>query len=191
MKIALVSPYDYPYPGGVTEHIAALDKHFRALGHDTRIIAASTTDEDILGDHVIKVSGAVSPVPFSGSTARITLSPQVYRRVKQILKDEKFDVVHVHEPGVPVLSLVVLRHSHALNVGTFHAYRESNALYEYARPLLSRIFNRLDGRIFVSEAVREYITSCLSASSCHLALASSMVIFPASNCAWISACFCS
>lgn len=158
MKIALVSPYDYPYPGGVTEHITALDKHFRALGHDTRIIAASTTDEDILGDHVIKVSGAVSPVPFSGSTARITLSPQVYRRVKQILKDEKFDVVHVHEPGVPVLSLVVLRHSHALNVGTFHAYRESNALYEYARPLLSRIFNRLDGRIFVSEAVREYIT---------------------------------
>ncbi|MGE5264699.1 MAG: glycosyltransferase family 4 protein [Acidobacteriota bacterium] len=158
MKIALVSPYDYPYPGGVTEHIAALDKHFRALGHDTRIIAASTTDEDILGDHVIKVSGAVSPVPFSGSTARITLSPQVYRRVKKILKDEKFDVVHVHEPGVPVLSLVVLRHSHALNVGTFHAYRESNALYEYGGPLVKRIFNRLDGRIFVSEAVREYIT---------------------------------
>jgi phosphatidylinositol alpha-mannosyltransferase len=41
MKIALVSPYDYPYPGGVTEHVNALDKHFRALGHDTRIIAAS------------------------------------------------------------------------------------------------------------------------------------------------------
>lgn len=158
MKIALVSPYDYPYPGGVTEHITALDRNFRALGHDTRIIAASSTDEDVLGNHVIKVSGAVSPVPFSGSTARVTLSPQVYRRVKQILRDEKFDVVHVHEPGVPMLSLVVLRHSHALNVGTFHAYRESNALYEYARPLLRRIFNRLDGRIFVSDAVREYIT---------------------------------
>jgi phosphatidylinositol alpha-mannosyltransferase len=158
MKIALVSPYDYPYPGGVTEHITALDKIFRALGHDTRIIAASSTDEDVLGDHVIKVSGAVSPVPFSGSTARITLSPQVYRRVKQILRDEKFDVVHVHEPGVPILSLVVLRHSHTLNVGTFHAFRESNALYEYAGRLLKRVFNRLDGRIFVSEAVREYIT---------------------------------
>jgi phosphatidylinositol alpha-mannosyltransferase len=158
MKIALVSPYDYPYPGGVTEHIAALDKHFRALGHDTRIIAASTTDEDVLGDHVIKVSGAVSPVPFSGSTARITLSPRVYRRVKKILQTEKFDVVHVHEPGVPVLSLVVLRHSHALNVGTFHAYRESNALYEYTGRLIEPVFNRLDGRIFVSDAVREYIT---------------------------------
>lgn len=158
MKIALVTPYDFPYPGGVTEHITALDKHFRGLGHDTRIIAASSTDEDVLGEHVIKVSGAVAPVSFSGSKARITLSPQVYRRVKKILKDENFDVVHVHEPTVPILSLVVLRHSHALNVGTFHAYRESNVLYEYMRPLVSRVINRLDGRIFVSDAVREYIT---------------------------------
>lgn len=157
MKIALVTPYDFPYPGGVTEHITALDKHFRALGHNTRIIAASSTDEDVLGEHVIKVSGAVAPVSFSGSKARITLSPQVYRRVKKILKDENFDVVHVHEPTVPILSLVVLRHSHALNVGTFHAYRESNVLYEYMRPLVSRVINRLDGRIFVSDAVREYI----------------------------------
>jgi phosphatidyl-myo-inositol alpha-mannosyltransferase len=158
MKIALVSPYDYPYPGGVTEHIAALDQHFRALGNDTRIIAASSTDEDVLSDHIIKVSGAVASVPFSGSKARITLSPQVYRRIKEILKNEQFDIVHVHEPGVPILSLVVLQHSHALNVGTFHAYRESNALFTYARPLVKRIFGRLDGRIFVSEAVRDYIT---------------------------------
>jgi phosphatidylinositol alpha-mannosyltransferase len=57
-----------------------------------------------------------------------------------------------------MLSLIVLRHSHAVNVGTFHAYRESNVLYEYMRPLLQRVFNRLDGRIFVSGAVRDYIT---------------------------------
>ena len=158
MKIALVSPYDYPYPGGVTEHITALDKEFRALGHDTRILAASTTDEDVLSEHVIKVSGAVSNVSFSGSKARITLSLSVYRRIKQILKQEKFDVVHVHEPTVPILSLAVLRHSHALNVGTFHAYRESNAIYGSLRPLLQRVFNRLDGRIFVSEPVREYVS---------------------------------
>lgn len=158
MKIALVTPYDYPYPGGVTEHIMHLDREFRARGHDTRIIAASTQDQDELDGHVLKVSGAVAPVPFSGSTARITLSPRVYRRVKQILRDEKFDIVHAHEPGAPVLGPVVLRHSHAVNVGTFHAYRESNSFYEIARPLMGRIYKRLDGRIFVSEAVREYIT---------------------------------
>ncbi len=158
MKIALVTPYDYPFPGGVTEHIRHLDREFRARGHDTRIIAASTEGEETLDSHVLKVSGAVSPIPFSGSTARITVSPQVYLRVQKILKEEQFDVVHVHEPAVPLLCLTVLRHSHAVNVGTFHAYRETNALYEYARPLAKRIFGRLDGRIFVSTAVRDYIT---------------------------------
>ncbi len=158
MKIALVTPYDYPYPGGVTEHIMQVDREFRARGHDTRIIAASTEDQDALGTNVIKVSGALSPIPFSGSTARITLSPRVYRRVKKILQDEKFDVVHVHEPAVPLLCLAVLRHSHAVNVGTFHAYREANALYEYTLPVGRRVLGRLDGRICVSEAVRDYIT---------------------------------
>jgi phosphatidyl-myo-inositol alpha-mannosyltransferase len=157
MKIALVTPYDYPFPGGVTEHIMHLDREFRARGHDTRIIAASTEDQDALGTNVIKVSGAVAPIPFSGSTARITLSPRVYRRVKKILTTEKFDIVHVHEPGVPLLCLTVLRHSHAVNVGTFHAYRETNALYEYGRPLAARVFGRLDGRIVVSTVVRDYV----------------------------------
>jgi phosphatidylinositol alpha-mannosyltransferase len=158
MKIALVSPYDYPYPGGVTEHIAALDKHFRALGHDTRIIAPSTTQGNELDDHIIRVSDEISNVHFSGSTARITLSPAVYRRVKKILNDEKFDIVHVHEPTVPMLSVAVLRHSHAVNVGTFHAYRESNAIYEYMRPIVKSFVDRLDGRICVSDVVREYVT---------------------------------
>lgn len=158
MKIALVSPYDYPFPGGVTEHIAALDKHFRALGHDTRIIAPSTTNGHGLSNHVICVSDEVSNVSFSGSKARIALSPAVYRRVKKILEEEQFDVVHVHEPTVPMISVAVLRHSHAINVGTFHAYRESNAIYEYMRPIVKSIVDKLDGRICVSEVVREYIT---------------------------------
>lgn len=158
MKIALVSPYDYPYPGGVTEHVTALDKHFRALGHDTRIIAASSTDEDVLSDHIIKVSGAILPVSVSGSKARVAYSPQVYQRVKKILREEKFDVVHIHEPTIPMLSIAVLRHSHAINVGTFHAYRESSPAYAYMRPLFKRVFGRLDGRIFVSDAVQEFIT---------------------------------
>ncbi len=158
MKIALVTPYDYPYPGGVTEHIAALDQYFRAMGHDTRIIAASSQDQDELGDHIIKVSGAVAPMPFSGSKARIAVAPIVYRRVKKILSDEKFDVVHVHEPAVPILSLVVLRHSHAVNVGTFHAYRESNnPAYEVMGALLRRQFKTLDGRIAVSSVVCQYL----------------------------------
>ncbi|MCX7840416.1 MAG: glycosyltransferase family 4 protein, partial [Anaerolineae bacterium] len=158
MKIALVTPYDYACPGGVNEHVTALHHEFRALGHTTLILAAATAHEDRLGEGVIKVSGAISPIPMSGSTARITLAPQVYQRVQKILRDEKFDVVHVHEPAVPMLSLAVLRLSRALNIGTFHAFRETNALYEYAAPVVRRVLNRLNGRICVSDAVRDYIT---------------------------------
>jgi phosphatidylinositol alpha-mannosyltransferase len=156
MKIALVTPYDYPYPGGVTEHIMQLDREFRRRGYDTRIIAASSQDSEPLQDNVIKVSGAVSTFPFSGSNVRLTISPQVYRRVKKILQQENFDIVHAHEPAAPLLCPIVLRHSHAVNVGTFHAYRETNTVYQMARPLLRPVYNKLDGRIFVSQAVRDF-----------------------------------
>ena len=91
MKIALVSPYDYPYPGGVVRHIFYLDKEFRRLGHDVRIIAACSEDVGDVPRQVIKVSGSIAHIPFAGSVGRITLSPRVYRRVKKILKREQFD----------------------------------------------------------------------------------------------------
>lgn len=161
MKIALVSPYDYPYPGGVTKHISALYDCFHRLGHEVKIIAACSDNGDNVPDHVIKVSGFIAPVPFSGSVARISLAPSIYRRVKRLLRQERFDVIHIHEPMTLALPLVVLHHCkvtpHAVIVGTFHAYRESSAGYNYGKPILQRFFQRLDGRIAVSKASRDYI----------------------------------
>jgi phosphatidylinositol alpha-mannosyltransferase len=164
MKIALVSPYDYPYPGGVVKHIFYLDREFRRLGHDVRIIAACSEDVGDVPPQVIKVSGSIAHIPFAGSVGRITLSPRVYRRVKKILKREQFDVIHVHEPLTPALPLSVLRHvplsPRSVVVGTFHAYRESaHPGYEYVKPIFEPFFNRLDGRIVVSEAVRDLLAS--------------------------------
>jgi phosphatidylinositol alpha-mannosyltransferase len=164
MKIALVSPYDYPYPGGVVNHIFYLDREFRRLGHDVHIIAACSEDVGEVPQQVIKVSGSIAHVPFAGSVGRITLSPRVYRRVKKILKQEQFDVIHLHEPMTPTLPLSVLRHvplsPQSVVVGTFHAYRENNHPgYEYVKPIFKRFFGRLDGRIAVSEAVRDFLTS--------------------------------
>ncbi len=165
MKIALVTPYDYPYPGGVTEHIAHLSRCFQRWGHQVSILAPSSYDEEELGDNVVKLSSSVLPLPVSGSKSRITISPAVYRRVKRLLKQGAFDVVHLHEPLMPVLPLVVLRHSHAPNVGTFHAYREmdANNPYAFARPALLPFFNKLDVRIAVSEAAREAVARCFPA----------------------------
>ncbi len=164
MKIALVSPYDYPYPGGVVKHIFYLDREFRRLGHDVRIIAACSEDVGDVPEQVIKVSGSIAHVPFAGSVGRITLSPRVYRRVKKILKQEQFDVIHIHEPLTPALSLSVLRHvplsPQSVVVGTFHAYRENNHPgYEYIKRFFERFFERLDGRIAVSEVVRDFMFS--------------------------------
>lgn len=157
MKIAQVSPYDYPYAGGVQEHIHYLSEHFQAMGHQVQILAPSSADADELDGNVIKVSDTIVPVPFSGSIVRITISPRVYRRVKHILEEGQFDIIHLHEPMVPILSLVVLRHAKAVTVGTFHAYRESHTAYEFGKPLLQPFIDRLDGKIVVSEAARSTV----------------------------------
>jgi phosphatidylinositol alpha-mannosyltransferase len=98
VKIALVTPYDYPFPGGVTEHIRHLDHEFRARGHETRIIAPSSQQETPLDANVIKVSDHVLPLPFNGSTARIALAPEIVPHVEEVLNDEQFDVVHYMSP---------------------------------------------------------------------------------------------
>jgi phosphatidylinositol alpha-mannosyltransferase len=156
MKIALVSPYDHAVAGGVRTHINGLDKEFRARGHEVKILTPAS-DPSTLADNVLCVSDHVVPIGFNGSKARITLSLSVYRNVKRILKAEQFDVVHIHEPLVPTLPIFVLRHSHSVNIGTFHAYRESYAGYDYTKVILRRIMQRLDARTVVSPAVLAYI----------------------------------
>jgi phosphatidylinositol alpha-mannosyltransferase len=156
LKIALVSPYDYPYPGGVTEHIHHLEMEFVRRGHVVKIIAPSSSSKLELSDNIYRIGGIV-PVSVSGSIARITLSPGSYRWVKQILNRERFDIVHLHEPLMPVLCLVALRHSKSVNVGTFHAYREGNFAYLAGKAVLQRFIGRLHGRIAVSGPARELV----------------------------------
>jgi len=158
VKIALVSPYDCAVPGGVMEHILHLAQEFQDRGHVVKIMApCSRSDYEPLIDVDIYKVGRPVPVPVSGSVARVSLSLRLSRRVKQILRRERFDIVHVHEPLMPALCPTVLWHSHAVNVGTFHAYREKLRAYQYSKPLLRRFFNRIDGLVAVSPAARDYV----------------------------------
>ena len=159
MKIALVSPYDYAYPGGVTEHISHLNAQFRSMGHEVRILAPSSQpEEELPHEYLYRVGKTIVKVPMNASVARISLSLTLSRQVKEILAKERFDVVHLHEPLAPALPITVLRHSRTVNVGTFHTYRRSHFAYLYGKPLLKRYFNRLQGRIAVSDAARELIS---------------------------------
>jgi len=119
LKIALVSPYDYPYPGGVTEHISHLATEFRSRGHEVHIMAPQSAGVRDQTDEIVHAVGTVVPVPANGSVARISLSLRLSRKVKDVLEREKFDVIHLHEPLLPALPITVLRHSHTVNIGTF------------------------------------------------------------------------
>ncbi len=160
MKIALVSPYDWNVPGGVNTHVRALAEQLRGRGHEAKILAPAAQDVD---DPNVITLGRPWPVAASGTVVRIALDPRVGKHVKEVLTREQFDVVHVHEPLMPVLPIYVLRHARAANpgcvtVGTFHATKDGgNRLYAYGRRLLKRWFHELDGKIAVSPPASQYI----------------------------------
>ncbi|MBI4498117.1 MAG: glycosyltransferase family 4 protein [Chloroflexi bacterium] len=157
MRIALVSPYDYATPGGVTAHIVRLREEFTRLGHHVRIIAPSSRPEDPPDSGVI-VCGRPWAIPANGSVARIAISLRLSSQVKAILQREAFDVVHLHEPLVPTLAITVLRFSQSVNVGTFHAHSDRSLAYFYGKRILKRWFRKLDGKIAVSRPAMEFVS---------------------------------
>lgn len=158
MKIALVSPYDLAVPGGVNVHLTHLARHFRALGHEVRLYGPSSGPPVMGEDDGVTAIGKPRSIHASGSVARITLDPRVAGQVKAVLAAEQFDVVHVHEPLMPLLPIQFLRFSEAVNVGTFHAAKDGgNRLYQYSKTILKRYFRRLDGKIAVSPAAERLV----------------------------------
>ncbi len=157
MKIALVSPYNFHHPGGVSEHIGHLQTEFRRLGHEVVVIAPRATQGGIeVGDGFYGVGRAVT-IPAGGARARLTFDVTLYADVKALMRRERFDVVHLHEPLMPVLPYMVLLNSTSVNVATFHAFRNVNHWYTVFKPYMSFVLGRLDGRIAVSEPAREFV----------------------------------
>jgi phosphatidyl-myo-inositol alpha-mannosyltransferase len=154
MKVALVSPYDWAHPGGVSEHIRHLARQLRNLGHDVRMLAPSSRKDEDADFYRI---GGVVPIRLNDSVARITLSFNLARRVQEIMDTEAFDVLHLHEPFMPALPLTVLRMSHVPSVGTFHAYAKRNLGYYYGRPFFAPYLRRLQETIAVSGPAREFL----------------------------------
>src|SRR5687768_7481878 len=109
LNIGLVSPYDYSSQGGVTEHLKHLSHELQSLGHVTKILAPFSSERDEMPENVYPL-GAVTPIPANGSVARISISPDLGRTIKAILRTERFDVIHVHEPLMPAVPWLVLRH---------------------------------------------------------------------------------
>jgi phosphatidylinositol alpha-mannosyltransferase len=158
LKIALVSPYDLAYPGGVANHIFALEREFIKMGHKVKLIAPASRGAN--SDERLICLGRSWPTPSSGSVARITFTPWMASMVKPVLEREKFDVIHLHEPLVPMLCTTILRLTRSATVGTFHAMDSRG--YTQWKPFtilfLKKWFRKLDGRIAVSKPARDFIS---------------------------------
>ena len=159
MKIAMVSPYDFTWPGGVTAHVAQLARALGRSGHEVQVLAPHSPSRDFQDSDLLVPFGRSVPLPSGGSTARVTLSWWLYPKIRALLKKEQFDIIHLHEPMVPILPLCVLEFSKSVNVGTFHASYSRQHLYRAFQPIIKRWQKRLHGSIAVSPAARRYVNN--------------------------------
>ncbi|MDP2731300.1 MAG: glycosyltransferase family 4 protein [Dehalococcoidales bacterium] len=167
MKIALVSPYDFAYPGGVTNHISSLARQLTLMGHEIKVFAPASKAVATLGDEFIPM-GKARPVPVRGSVVRISLSLRLASTIKASLEKEKFDIIHLHEPFAPMLCSSMLRFSNTVNIGTFHACdgMPGYNIYKFGRPIstimLRRRLRKLNGKIAVSFAAKQFASKYVS-----------------------------
>lgn len=154
MRIAIVAPYDLASHGGIASHIRAQGRALSALGHAVRIFGPASKP---LTNGETAVAGSTT-VTFGGTSSGAAFNPSVFQRIAALFAAEPFDVVHVHEPLMPLLPWAAVWAATAPVVATFHVYRETgHRWYPLARPLLQSIVNRIDARIAVSEAARRTV----------------------------------
>src|SRR5829696_8344233 len=166
MRVALVSPYSWTYPGGVTRHIEALATELLAAGHDVRVLAPF--DPDVrrtavlhrgarpqvrpLPDWLVPLGPTIG-WPSNGAVSNLAHTPYAVATLRRELRAGRFDVVHLHEPVAPVIGWDALVSTRAPLVGTFHCYSESVAPHMVGALMgARRRVNRLSLRIAVSEA---------------------------------------
>lgn len=148
MRIALVSPYDWTVPGGVNSHVTNLAQQFMRRGHEVMIVAPASRQTGREPPYVRIIGHSSIGLPASGSVANVSLSFNLGPRVKHLLERERFDVVHVHEPFMPLLPFQFVRYSRTTNVATFHAAAEGGKrLYAYSRHIIEPWLHNIHGRI--------------------------------------------
>ena len=152
MRIGIACPYSWDVPGGVQQHIRDLAEALIGLGHDVSVIAPADDDRPLPG--YVVPAGKAMPVPYNGSVARLAFGPLSVSRVRRWVRDGSFDVLHVHEPAVPSLSLLACWVASGPIVATVHTAMPRSRVLLAAQPVLRSALEKIDGRIAVSEAAR-------------------------------------
>ncbi|QNN52509.1 glycosyltransferase family 4 protein [Nocardioides mesophilus] len=156
MRIGIVCPYSLDTPGGVQNHVKDLAEALLARGHHVSVLAP--TDETDLPAYVVRAGRAV-PVPYNGSVARVSFGPVVAARVRRWLKEGDFDVLHLHEPATPSISLLALWAAECPVVATFHTSNVRSRAMSASAAILRPSMEKVAARIAVSELAREMLVN--------------------------------
>ena len=166
MKVGIVVPFSWSYIGGVSEHAEAQAEALERLGFDTRLIMGDDPpgtvwrllhpDAGRLDRRPARVKsiGTSVTVPANNSRTHIVLSQLAEQRLRRLLKRERFDLLHLHEPMTPALCVSALAHARSPVVGTWHATGELGWM-KGGMPMWGMLMERIDYRIAVSEVARQ------------------------------------
>ena len=152
MRIGIVCPYAWDVPGGVQFHVRDLAEHLIALGHEVSVLAPA--DDELPVPPYLVAAGRAVPVPYNGSVARLSFGFLSAARVRRWLHDGGFDVLHLHEPVTPSLSILACWAASGPIVATFHTSNPRSRAMIAAEPLMQPALEKISARIAVSEYAR-------------------------------------
>ena len=158
-RIGIVCPYGWDTPGGVQSHVGDLAQYLIRQGHYVSVLAPAI-DEDNLPDFVTSAGRPIA-IPYNGAVARVLFGPIAFSRVRHWISNGNFDVLHLHEPAIPSISLLACWAAEGPMVGTFHAAAKRQKVTFAVAPILEPVIEKLTARIAVSEAARETLTEHL------------------------------
>jgi phosphatidylinositol alpha-mannosyltransferase len=159
VRIGIVTEYYEPSVGGIQEHVRHFSREARRLGHRVTVVTSTMPDveagprpaPDPDGPVVLRV-GRSFPLYNNGGVGRVTGGARLSGAIRDLLREERFDVVHVHAPLTPVLPLLAIHHATGPVVGTFHTHFHPGFAFRMAGRVLQRYLDRLDAAIAVSRA---------------------------------------
>ncbi|NDJ89508.1 glycosyltransferase family 4 protein [Mycolicibacter kumamotonensis] len=163
MRIGMVCPYSFDVPGGVQAHVLQLAEVLRARGHEVSVLAPASPHVE-LPDYVVSAGKALA-IPYNGSVARLQFSPAAHRKVKKWLMRGEFDVLHLHEPNAPSLSMLALNVAEGPIVATFHTSTTKSLTLSMAQGLLRPMHEKIIGRIAVSDLARRWQMEALGSDA--------------------------
>jgi len=163
LRIGMVCPYSFDVPGGVQNHVLGLARYLRQAGHRPYVLAPGELGPSAAALDLEDFAsvGAAMPVPYNGSVARVNFGPLSAARVRRWLRNGKFDLIHIHEPITPSISLLALWAAEQPVVATFHIATPRSRSMQLAGGVLRAAIEKIDAGIAVSESARNVVVQHL------------------------------